>query len=394
MPNQKTFTVSELTKRIKGVLETSFTNLSVEGEISNFKRHSSGHLYFTLKDEGSQISAVMWRGRAANLFFTPQDGMKVIAGGKITLYEPQGKYQIDIFQLQPLGVGELQIAFERLKQKLAGEGLFDSEHKKSLPEYPERIGIITSPTGAALQDILNILNRRFPSLEVILNPVKVQGEGASSEIASAIKDFNKFGEIDVLIIGRGGGSLEDLWAFNEEIVARAIYNSKIPVISAVGHEIDFTIADFVADLRAPTPSAAAELVVKDKLDIFENIRNFCYTMEQDLENTIKSGKEKIASLISSYSFNRPKDLIQQSAQRIDELDRHLEQVINYKINILHERTKSLDKRLESLNPDSVLERGYSIIYRSEDIISRANKLKSGDDIRIRFHDGEKTAAVS
>jgi exodeoxyribonuclease VII large subunit len=394
MPNQKTFTVSELTKRIKGVLETSFTNLSVEGEISNFKRHSSGHLYFTLKDEGSQISAVMWRGRAANLFFTPQDGMKVIAGGKITLYEPQGKYQIDIFQLQPLGVGELQIAFERLKQKLAGEGLFDSEHKKSLPEYPERIGIITSPTGAALQDILNILNRRFPSLEVILNPVKVQGEGASSEIASAIKDFNKFVEIDVLIIGRGGGSLEDLWAFNEEIVARAIYNSKIPVISAVGHEIDFTIADFVADLRAPTPSAAAELVVKDKLDIFENIRNFCYTMEQDLENTIKSGKEKIASLISSYSFNRPKDLIQQSAQRIDELDRHLDQVINYKINILHERTKSLDKRLESLNPDSVLERGYSIIYRSEDIISRANKLKSGDDIRIRFHDGEKTAAVS
>jgi exodeoxyribonuclease VII large subunit len=394
MPNQKTFTVSELTKRIKGVLETSFTNLSVEGEISNFKRHSSGHLYFTLKDEGAQISAVMWRGRAANLFFTPQDGMKVIAGGKITLYEPQGKYQIDVYQLQPLGVGELQIAFERLKQKLAGEGLFDSEHKKPLPEFPERIGIITSPTGAALQDILNILNRRFPSLEVILNPVKVQGEGASSEIASAIKDFNKFGEIDVLIIGRGGGSLEDLWAFNEEIVARAIYNSKIPVISAVGHEIDFTIADFVADLRAPTPSAAAELVVKDKIDIFENIRNFCYTMEQDLENTIKSGKEKIASLISSYSFNRPKDLIQQSAQRIDELDRHLDQVINYKINILHERTKSLDKRLESLNPDSVLERGYSIIYRSEDIISRANKLKSGDDIRIRFHDGEKTAAVS
>lgn len=394
MSNQKTFTVSELTKRIKGVLETSFTNVSVEGEISNFKRHSSGHLYFTLKDEGAQISAVMWRGRATNLFFTPQDGMKVIAGGKISLYEPQGKYQIDVFQLQPRGVGELQIAFERLKQKLAGEGLFESDHKKPLPEYPERIGIITSPTGAALQDMLNILNRRFPSLDVILNPVKVQGEGASSEIALAIKEFNKFGNIDVLIIGRGGGSLEDLWAFNEEIVARAIYHSKIPIISAVGHEIDFTIADFVADLRAPTPSAAAELVVKDKLDIFENIRNFCYTMEQDLGNTIQSRKEKIASLIASYSFNRPKDLIQQNAQRIDELDRHLDQVINYKINILHERSNSLGKRLESLNPESVLERGYSIIYRSQDIISRANKLKSGDDIRIRFHDGEKTAAVS
>ncbi|MBI5020979.1 MAG: exodeoxyribonuclease VII large subunit [Ignavibacteriales bacterium] len=394
MSNQNTFTVSELTKRIKGVLETSFGNVSVEGEISNFKRHSSGHLYFTLKDEGAQISAVMWRGRAGNLFFTPQDGMKVIANGKITLYEPQGKYQIDVFQLQPRGIGELQIAFEKLKQKLAGEGLFDSEHKKPLPEYPERIGIITSPTGAALQDMLNILNRRFPSLEVILNPVKVQGEGASHEIASAIKDFNKFGEIDVLIIGRGGGSLEDLWAFNEEIVARAIYNSKVPIVSAVGHEIDFTIADFVADLRAPTPSAAAELVVKDKLDIFENIRNFCYTMEQDLENTIKSRKEKIVSLIASYSFNRPKDLIKQNAQRIDELDRQLDQTINYKINILHEQTRSLDKRLKSLNPDSVLERGYSIIYRSNDIISRAKKLKSGDDIRVKFHDGEKSAAVS
>lgn len=394
MSNQNTFTVSELTKRIKGVLETSFGNVSVEGEISNFKRHSSGHLYFTLKDEGAQISAVMWRGRAGNLFFTPQDGMKVIANGKITLYEPQGKYQIDVFQLQPRGIGELQIAFEKLKQKLAGEGLFDSEHKKPLPEYPERIGIITSQTGAALQDMLNILNRRFPSLEVILNPVKVQGEGASHEIASAIKDFNKFGEIDVLIIGRGGGSLEDLWAFNEEIVARAIYNSKVPIVSAVGHEIDFTIADFVADLRAPTPSAAAELVVKDKLDIFENIRNFCYTMEQDLENTIKSRKEKIVSLIASYSFNRPKDLIKQNAQRIDELDRQLDQTINYKINILHEQTRSLDKRLKSLNPDSVLERGYSIIYRSNDIISRAKKLKSGDDIRVKFHDGEKSAAVS
>jgi exodeoxyribonuclease VII large subunit len=393
MANIKTFTVSELTRRIKSVLETSFSNLSVEGEISNFKRHSSGHLYFTLKDEGAQVSAVMWRGRASNLFFTPQDGMKVVASGKITVYEPQGKYQIDVAQLQPRGIGELQLAFERLKQKLSDEGLFDAEHKKPLPEYPERIGIITSPTGAALQDILNIISRRFPAVEILLCPVKVQGEGAAKEIAEAIKDCNKLAKIDVMIIGRGGGSLEDLWAFNEEVVARAIYNSKIPIISAVGHEIDFTISDFVADLRAPTPSAAAELVVKHQSEIIEYLRNFCYNTEQEIRNIITSQKDQISSLLQSYSFNRPLDLLRRYSQQIDELNRQLHQSALHSFLFYRQEMNSLQKRIASVNPAAILERGYAIVYKDSVVADRAKKLHTEDSIEIRFHDDNVPAKV-
>jgi exodeoxyribonuclease VII large subunit len=389
----QTVTVTELTRRIKSVLETSFTTVSVEGEISNFKRHSSGHLYFTLKDEGAQLSAVMWRGRAGSLFFTPQDGMKVVASGKITVYEPQGRYQIDVVQLQPRGVGELQLAFERLKQKLSGEGLFNAEHKKPLPKYPERIGIITSPTGAALQDILNILSRRFPAVEVILYPVKVQGEGAASEISGAIKDMNHYGAIDVLIVGRGGGSIEDLWAFNEEIVARAIYNSKIPIVSAVGHEIDFTISDFVADLRAPTPSAAAELVVRHQSEVIENLRNFCYTIDQEISTIITSQKERISSLLHSYSFNRPLDVVRQYSQQLDEINRQVVSATSHMVTLIHQQVESYSKRLNSVNPDVVLERGYTIVYRAGTVIDRSKKLHSSDRIRIKFHDGETPANV-
>ena len=389
----KTFTVSELTRRIKGVLETSFTNVSVEGEISNFKRHSSGHLYFTLKDESAQVSAVMWRGRTSSLFFTPQDGMKVVASGKITVYEPQGKYQIDVFQLQPRGIGELQLAFERLKQKLADEGLFDEEHKKALPEYPERIGIVTSPTGAALQDILNILSRRFPAVEVLLYSVKVQGEGAAKEIAEAIKDFNKLRNIDVMIVGRGGGSLEDLWAFNEEVVARAIYNSKIPIISAVGHEIDFTIADFVADLRASTPSAAAELVVRHQSEIIEYLRNFCYNTEQDIRNIITSQKDRISSLVQSYSFNRPIDLLRQYSQQVDELNRQLHKSAMHTFSFNKQELNSLEKRIASVNPVAVLERGYAIVYKDSRVVDRAKKLHMEDSIDIKFHDDRVAAQI-
>jgi exodeoxyribonuclease VII large subunit len=389
----QTVTVTELTRRIKSVLETSFTTVSVEGEISNFKRHSSGHLYFTLKDEGAQLSAVMWRGRAGSLFFTPQDGMKVVASGKITVYEPQGKYQIDVVQLQPRGVGELQIAFEKLKQKLSAEGLFSPEHKKPLPEYPERIGIITSPTGAAIQDMLNILSRRFPAVEVILYPVKVQGEGAAAEIAAAIKDMNHYGTIDVLIVGRGGGSIEDLWAFNEEIVARAIYHSKIPVVSAVGHEIDFTIADFVADLRAPTPSAAAELVVKHQTEVIENLRNFCYTIDQEITNIITSRKDRISSLLHSYSFNRPIDLVRQYSQRLDEMNRQVVSTTSHIVTLIHRQIESYAKRLSSVNPDTVLERGYTIVYKDGAVIDRSKNLHPSDRIRIKFHDGETPANV-
>ncbi|MBI3189620.1 MAG: exodeoxyribonuclease VII large subunit [Ignavibacteriales bacterium] len=385
--------VGELTRRIKSVLETDFSNVAISGEISNFKRHSSGHLYFTLKDENAQISAVLWRGRAANLFFSPQDGMKVVARGSITVYEPRGNYQIDCISLQPLGIGELQLAFERLKQKLATEGLFEQENKKPLPQFPERIGIVTSPTGAALQDMLNIISRRFPSVEVILYPVKVQGTGAAEEIATAIKDFNKFGDIDVLIIGRGGGSLEDLWAFNEEVVARAIFASKIPVVSAVGHEIDFTIADFVADLRAPTPSAAAELVVPNKIDVVESLHNYYYTLEQILSDTIQSHRETIESLLKSYSFNRPFDLLRQYSQRSDELKNILERTISHRFTFVKQHLDSLQHRLASVDPQQVLKRGYAMVYRDGKVVSSAVALSANEEVEMQFHDGRKRAEI-
>ena len=385
--------VSELTRRIKSVLEVDFSNLTVQGEISNCKLHSSGHLYFTLKDESSQIQAVMWRNRAAGLFFTPQDGMKVVARGKITVYEVRGVYQIDVVQLQPIGIGELQLAFERLKERLAAEGLFDAKLKKSIPRYPTSIGIVTSPTGAAIRDMLNIIGRRFPAVELILCAVKVQGEGAAHEIAQAIGDLNKFGRVDVIIAGRGGGSLEDLWAFNEELVARAIYASKIPVISAVGHEIDFTIADFVADLRAPTPSAAAELVVPDYHEILEHLRNFQYTIVQQLTEMIASQREKILSVLRSYSLNRPFDLVRQYSQRLDELKRTLTRSVGQRIAMLSQQVSSYKKRVESLNPRLVLERGYAMVFRSGDVIGSVKLLRAEDDVQIKFHDGEIPAKI-
>ncbi|MDI6779188.1 MAG: exodeoxyribonuclease VII large subunit [Bacteroidota bacterium] len=400
MPNGKILSVSEITRQIKSVLETNFNNIIVQGEISNFKRHSSGHLYFTLKDENASLSAVMWRGRASYLFFTPQDGMKVLARGSISVYEVRGSYQIDVISLQPLGIGELQIAFEKLKQKLAAEGLFDADNKKPLPLYPERIGIVTSSTGAAIQDMLNIISRRFPGVEIFLYPVKVQGVGAAEEIAQAICDFNgykkfdprKFG-VDVLIVGRGGGSIEDLWAFNEEIVARAIYDSEIPVVSAVGHEIDFTIADFVADLRAPTPSAAAELVVPNRFELIENIRNFHNTIKRNLEERVVDRRELIYNMLSSYAFNSPKDRMRQYSQRLDEFDRLIRIKIAHKLLLVKQNLKQVTHRIESLDSGLVLKRGYAIVYKDSRLIDSALNIKHGDDIGIKFKNGTVDATV-
>jgi exodeoxyribonuclease VII large subunit len=380
-------TITELTRQIKYSLESSFPRVWVEGEISNFKHHTSGHLYFTLKDEGAQLSAVMWRSRVSYLSFQPEDGMKVTARGSITVYPPRGNYQLDVEQIQPLGLGDLQRAFERLKQKLDAEGLFDAEHKKPIPEFPERIGLVTSETGAALQDIRSVLSRRQPSAEVILAPVRVQGAGAAEEIADAIKDMNQFGDIDVLIIGRGGGSLEDLWAFNEEIVARAIYASKIPIISAVGHEIDFSIADFVADLRAPTPSAAAELAVRDRTELLEDIGNLCYTMRDALDNQLAGLRDRTASVVRSYSFNRPKDLVREFSQRVDELERSLGISFAHVTRIVQQKYKSLRQQLQALNPAGVLKRGYAMVRREGRIVPRAALLDDGDEAEIQFHDG-------
>lgn len=391
---QSVLTVTELTRRIKKSLESGFSSVNLQGEISNFKRHSSGHIYFTLKDENAQISAVLWRSRAQFLSFAPEDGAKVIVNGRITVYEPRGNYQVEVLSIRPVGMGELQVAFEVLKRRLAAEGLFDTEHKKPLPPYPERIGIITSRSGAALHDILNVLHRRFPGLEVILRPTKVQGIDAPADIVAAIREFNALGDVDVLILARGGGSLEDLWAFNEEAVARAIYQSAIPLVSAVGHEIDISISDFVADLRAPTPSAAAELVVRDSSALLDKVQEYWYTIYQSLTQIVDSRKEQIRHLLSSYSFNKPLDLLRRHSQRLDELDRTLAKSIGHNVALLKSRTDALDHRIRALDPQMTLKRGYAIVSRNDTIISSRALLHAEDAIDIRFHDGIARSIVS
>lgn len=390
---KEVLSVTELTRLIKQSLETGFPRVWLQGEISNCRRHTSGHWYFTLKDEGSQISAVMWRSRADSLLFVPADGMKVQARGAVTVYAPRGNYQIDIVQLLPAGVGELQMAFDRLKQKLHAEGLFEQSRKKPIPRFPERVGVITSLTGAALQDIRSVLQRRAPSIEVFVTPVKVQGPGAAEEIAEAIGIMNSFGGIDVLIVGRGGGSLEDLWPFNEEVVARAIAASGVPVISAVGHEVDFSIADFVADLRAPTPSVAAELVIQDRIDLVEIVGNIHYTVRQRVKDRIENLRDRLKRLLTSYSFNRPKDLVLQWSQRVDELDKSLSLAATHLFESAHDRHLSYAKRLEALSPRNVVQRGYAIVRKDRRLVTTAATLADGDLVEIELKDDPFDARV-
>jgi exodeoxyribonuclease VII large subunit len=387
------FTVSQITRRIKLLVESGFASLSLQGEISNFKLHSSGHLYFSLKDESAQISAVMWRSRSLNLSFEPTDGMQVVVTGRIVVYEPRGVYQIEVSSMRPLGVGELQMAFEKLKQKLAAEGLFDQSLKKPLPGFPEHIGIITSPTGAALHDMLKVFRRRFPSVELILRPVRVQGPGSAREIVDALDDFNTYRDIDIIILARGGGSLEDLWTFNEEPVARAIHRSRIPVVSAVGHEIDITVADFVADLRAPTPSAAAEMVVPDRSAILDIIGNYWYTVRDKTLKMLQYRKDRIRHLLESYAFNKPIDLVRQYSQRVDEIERSLFMTMSHKTALLSERTQSLSHRLRSLDPEMVVHRGYAIVYKNGEVVSSSRALQRADEVGIKFSDGQVEATV-
>ncbi|MEK7669814.1 MAG: exodeoxyribonuclease VII large subunit, partial [Bacteroidota bacterium] len=377
-PERKILSVTEITRKIRIYLEETFPQVWIQGEISNCRRHTSGHLYFTLKDEAAQISAVMWQSNLESLLFKPEDGMKVIARGAITVYPPKGNYQIDVDKMQPVGIGELQLAFEKLKQKLAAEGLFDPRRKKPIPVYPENIGIITSESGAALHDMRSVLERRFPSIGVVVLPVRVQGLGAAEEIVQAIGDMNRYGRVDVIIVGRGGGSLEDLWAFNEEIVARAIHASRIPVVSAVGHEIDFTISDFVADLRAPTPSAAAELVVRDRAELLETLRNMCYTMKETLTNRVNGCFDRVKSLVESYSFNRPKDYLREFVQTLDEFDRSLQLKFHHFVELTFQKHLNFSQRLESTNPRGVLKRGYTMVRHKGTVVTSSKKLEVGE----------------
>ncbi len=392
---EKLFTVSEITREIRTSLEYDFSNISIVGEISNIRKPSSGHVYLTLKDKNAQLQAVVFRNTANKIKFELKDGMEIISFGSITVYEPRGQYQIIIDQIEPKGIGALQLAFQQLKEKLEKEGLFDVSRKKPIPFIPQKIGIVTSPTGAAIKDILNIIERRFANVEILLYPVKVQGDGAAEEIAEAIVELNKLPDIDVIIAGRGGGSLEDLWAFNEEVVARSIYNSTIPVISAVGHEIDITISDLVADIRALTPSEAGELVVPQK-DLLLNILEKCKSrLFQSLTNKLKLSKDKLAGVANSYAMRQPFDKLHRLQQRLDEFAQRLNLNITHALNTEREKLSGIAGKLESLNPLSVLKRGYTITTKLENYkpLREVKDVNKGDKIKTRFSKGSVISAI-
>ena len=387
--NENFFTVSEISRGIRTSLEHKFSNIGVLGEISNVRKPSSGHIYLTLKDKNSQLQAVVFRNSASRIKFELKDGMEVISFGSITVYEPRGQYQLIINKIEPKGIGALQLAFQQLKEKLEKEGLFDSAHKKPLPFIPQKIGIVTSPTGAAIKDILNIIDRRFANVEILIYPVKVQGEGAAQEIAEAITGLNSYSDIDVIIAGRGGGNMEDLWAFNEEVVARSIYSSRIPIISAVGHEIDITIADLVADKRALTPSEAGELVVPRKDLLIEKIEKVKARLLQSLTGKLRLSKEKLVRIANSYAMKKPFDRLNRWQQRLDEFAQRLNLNITHALNTEREKLSGIAGKLESLSPLNVLKRGYAITTRLENSKPLRNiiDLSKGDKIKINLSKG-------
>ncbi len=430
---KKIYSISQLTRDIKLILENNFGQILIKGEISNFRIPSSGHFYFTLKDEMSQIRAVMFRFQNKYIKFQPADGLLVIGGGRISLYEKRGEYQIILDYMEPQGKGALQLAFEQLKEKLKKEGLFDDFQKKPLPLLPRRIGVVTSHSGAAFRDILRVIHRRYANVEILLYPVSVQGEEAPRQISRAIRYLSRSSGVDVIIVGRGGGSIEDLWAFNEEVVARAIFASRIPIISAVGHEIDHTIADFVADLRAPTPSAAAELVVQNKKDLKIRSKDYSFrlvnALRQKMElleerfkgtkNRLGNPEKKVADLrlwsddLSTHLLDGTRRLITQKREKFhiekgNLLFRNPEGRINVSSTYYHNIKKGLNKnisqvlsgkllalekrmdRLNSLNPLSVLRRGYSITSRvsTGEIIKDADGVRVGEEISVKLHRGK------
>ena len=395
MTEPKVYTVSELSQGIKYLLETNFRELWVEGEISGLKISSLGHTYFDLKDANSNISGVLFRGFAQGLKFDLQNGLLVRVRGNITTYDKQSKYQLMAKEVVPAGIGPLQLAFEQLKKKLAAEGLFDQARKRPIPALPQKIAVVTSPTGAAIRDILSILERRYANMHIIIAPVKVQGQGSKEEIAQAIKDLNEgFPDIDVMLVGRGGGSMEDLWAFNEEIVARAIAGSKIPVISCVGHETDFTIADFVADLRAPTPSAAAELVVKSKVELAANISGLEKRLLQSLRIYYENLQGKFHRLVASRPMVNPLVLLERPTRRFDDAVEELFAASADRVRNAGEKLNLQTEKLKALSPLFPLKKGYAII---KDVKGRAVKtaaaLAPGDRLSLQFAQGKAEAEV-
>lgn len=392
---RKVYSVSQLNREARVILEGEFASVWLEAEISNLKKHTSGHFYLSLKDDKSQISAVFFSRYNMALRFDIKDGLQVLVMGKISLYEPRGQYQFFIERMEPKGMGALQLAFLQLKQKLGEEGLFDPEHKKPIPPFPRVVGVVSSPTGAAIRDILNVMERRFSGTEVLLYPVLVQGAGAAAEIARAIGDMNRLGGIDVMIVGRGGGSIEDLWAFNEEPVARAIYQSEIPIISAVGHEIDWTIADLVADLRAPTPSAAAELVVQNQAELEKRLADLSFRMNNRALFAVREAKRRLKDLIQSYAFKQPGILVQQFAQRVDELSRQLQNYLKSFLSKKSQEFKTAAGKLHALSPLAILERGYSVSFsESGKLLKDVRQVRAGDRIQTRLSRGTVHSKVT
>ena len=430
-------TVSRLTTLLRGVLEENFEQVWVQGEVSNLSFPSSGHIYFTLKDAGAQLRCVMFKGAAKNLKFRPGDGIALIARGRISVYDQRGEYQLMCEYLEPAGVGALQLAFMQLKERLAQEGLFDESRKRPLPTFPRRVGVVTSPTGAAIHDILNVLKRRFASVEILLYPVRVQGEGSALEIARAIDDMNRLGLADVLIVGRGGGSLEDLWAFNEEVVARAVHRSRLPVISAVGHETDWTICDFAADLRAPTPSAAAELVIASSVELRGRMEALDHRLRLAMETRLAGMVSRIDAL--RRSLHDPGTMLGHLAQRVDDLAGRLELALHNSVarnrgqfdrlqaGLMHTnpiraveslrqrltllsvqserlmtgRVEGMKRifagtaaRLEVLSPLKTLSRGYAIAATGDGtVVTDTCQLATGDRVRLQLHRGRALCRV-
>ena len=390
--------VSELVGALRTVVEDGFEDVRVEGELSNFRTYRSGHCYFTLKDENAQLRGVLFQGYAKYLFFTPQDGMLVRVHGSISLYEKRGDVQIIARSMRPAGEGALLKAFEELKARLSEEGLFDPQRKRPLPPFPETLGIITSGDGAALHDILSVLSRRFPQVRVLVCPVRVQGAGAAEEIAQALEAFGSLdvGDAlrpDVLIVGRGGGSVEDLWAFNEEVVARALADCPIPTISAVGHETDVAITDYVADVRAATPSMAAEVAVPDRRDVEALVRGYHAALNDDLMQRIQTSRQHIRALTGSRRFSRPIDRLQRTAQHLDELTERLHRAARVQLRTAKNRVEALHARLALLDPARPLAIGYVRVERDGHLVRRAADLQTGETVTLRYQDGVRTVRV-
>jgi exodeoxyribonuclease VII large subunit len=388
-------TISELTRELKALVESEFKFIYVLAEISNFKRHTpSGHCYFILKDETSQINATLWNFRYNYLNFKPQDGDKVLIKGKVTLYEPRGTYQIDVTDMQKTGLGELQAAFEKLKDKLQEEGLFESERKRKLPEFPQRVGIVTSETGAVIEDFKNVTRKRYPIVNLFLFPALVQGAGSADSVCRAIRQANKEEyNLDIIVVARGGGSMEDLWTFNEEKVAREVFNSRVPIVSAIGHEPDFTICDFVADLRAPTPSAAAELIFPERQELLERINQIDYYIKIFVRDRFEFLNQQLDNVEKSYSFNKPVDMLNEYKMRTDDIQKVLERISKEKLLRVKESLMNMEKLLISISPEQTLKRGFTYIIKDGKLVSRKAKVKKGEEITVRFYDGDVESKI-